>query len=304
MSDIPNYPKIWHAGDPKVSGLIGSDVIVQEKVDGSQFSFALLDGRLSFKSKGQQILEWESGLFAKACQHIESVADRLVPGWIYRAETLAKPKHNVLAYQRVPLNHLVLFDVQYSEGWLSDAGIATEAASLAVEAAPVLASGLMESYDQFYPLLQLESFLGGPKIEGFVIKNREKPLFIGDYNCGPHIAKYVSEAFKEKHAEDWPAYKAGKDRVKAIGEGFRTEARFMKAVQRRRDAGELECSPRDIGPLMRDLSVDFEAEWTDWIKTKLYEEFRKDIMRSANSGFAEWFKRALAEGTIEGAEAS
>ena len=50
--------------------------------------------------------------------------------------------------------------------------------------------------------------------------------------------------------------------------------------------------PKDIGVLMRELNRDFE-EHVDEIKNLLYANFRKDIIRVANRGFAEWYKKKL-----------
>ena len=50
--------------------------------------------------------------------------------------------------------------------------------------------------------------------------------------------------------------------------------------------------PKDIGVLMRELNRDFE-EHVDEIKNLLYTNFRKDILRVANRGFAEWYKAKL-----------
>lgn len=49
---LPSYPKIYALGHKAIEELLHDDVCVQEKVDGSQISFGLLDGKLYISSKG------------------------------------------------------------------------------------------------------------------------------------------------------------------------------------------------------------------------------------------------------------
>ena len=53
---IRSYPKVFNLGHAAMADLLGGNVVVQEKVDGSQFSFARTDsGQLLFRSKGAEI---------------------------------------------------------------------------------------------------------------------------------------------------------------------------------------------------------------------------------------------------------
>ena len=83
-----------------------------------------------------------------------------------------------------------------------------------------------------------------------------------------------------------------KDIIMEIGDKLSTPARFEKAVQHARDEGLLVDEPKDIGILMRELNKDFE-EHVDEIKNLLYANYRKEILRVANRGFAEWYKAKL-----------
>ncbi|KKK70167.1 hypothetical protein LCGC14_2926750, partial [marine sediment metagenome] len=103
---------------------------------------------------------------------------------------------------------------------------------------------------------------------------------------------YVRPEFKEMHTG-----KSSKNRrniVEEIGDKLSTPARFEKAVQHLRDSNVLVGEPKDIGVLMRELNKDFE-EHVDEIKGLLYANFRKDILRVANRGFAEWYKKKLQD---------
>ena len=100
--DIHSYPSIYNIGHRALEELFQGDVTVEEKVDGSQFSFKLTTGTgvdefvLTCRSKGKDQSPGQTDkMFERA---VESVKDLdLVLGWTYRGEFLAKPKHNALA---------------------------------------------------------------------------------------------------------------------------------------------------------------------------------------------------------------
>jgi len=51
---LNSYPKVYNLGHAAIVHLFDEPVTVEEKVDGSQFSFALIDGELSARSKGKE----------------------------------------------------------------------------------------------------------------------------------------------------------------------------------------------------------------------------------------------------------
>ena len=55
MSSWHNYASIFALGHKALQELLWDDVVIEEKVDGSQFSFGLIDGTLRFRPKGQEI---------------------------------------------------------------------------------------------------------------------------------------------------------------------------------------------------------------------------------------------------------
>lgn len=50
---INSYPSIYSLGHRYISELFSGPVVIQEKIDGSQFSFGNLNGKLFCRSKGQ-----------------------------------------------------------------------------------------------------------------------------------------------------------------------------------------------------------------------------------------------------------
>lgn len=292
---LHSYPKVYAIGHGAIAELFDGDVLVEEKVDGSQFSFGLFKGQISMRSRGASVIPGsaDSGMFAAAINSVEEMKDRLHEGWTYRCEYLQKPKHNVLCYGRVPSRNLILFDINSGdEIYLSRAEKVQEAERIGLEYVPVLHNGPVTSPEKLYALLENESVLGAVKVEGVVVKNyarfgKDKKVMMG---------KYVSEQFKESHSKEWKASNPTMtDVVERIIATLRTKARWEKAVQRLRDAGKLEGSPRDIGHLIKEVQQDVREEETDFIQKKLYEWALPRIMRASSAGVPEWYKKRLLE---------
>ena len=114
---LHSYPSIINFGHRLALGLLDDPVYVQEKVDGSQFSFGIdADGTVLTRSKGAEIFpETADKLFKGAVEYVHSIKGLLTPGYTYRGEVLCRPKHNTLAYDRVPRHNVVIFDVNTGE---------------------------------------------------------------------------------------------------------------------------------------------------------------------------------------------
>ena len=165
-----------------------------------------------------------------------------------------------------------------------------EAQRLGLEVVPRLHYGPMVSSDEVLRLLEKVSVLGGAKIEGVVIKNTAKFGEDGKALMG----KYVSEAFKEKHGGEWRKNNPTTgDMVQMIGDDYRTPARWEKAVQHLKERGEWTGSPKDIGPLMKEVNKDVLAECAGEIKEKLFDYAWKHVSRKIVAGLPEWYKQEL-----------
>jgi len=296
MTSWHSYPSVYALGHSALKELFSDAVCVEEKIDGSQFSFGLIDGELKARSKGKQlILDAPEKMFERAVDVIKTLP--LHPGWTYRCEYMQKPKHNVLAYSRVPANHLILFDINTGEEeYLDYTQKAEEAARIGLEIVPLLCSGRIETFEEFAAFLERESILGGVTIEGMVIKNytkfgQDKKVLMG---------KYVSEAFKEKHQKEWKeSNPQNRDIIQGIIVRLKTEARWNKAVQHLREEGVLEGSPRDIGKLIREIPADILKDEEGWIKEALFKYAWPHIQRGITAGMPEWYKTKLAESQFE-----
>ncbi len=312
------FPKIYALGKVDIQDIFKTEVEITEKVDGSQFVFGVDEkiGEIVFRSKGKEMFfEDHAKMFNKAVEYLKeyetTIKKVLAPGTYVCAEYLQKPKHNVLAYERVPNHNLIVFGVREAGNyWTSYDQIASLATLIGLEMVPLLHKGTLDmtrvdkgnggysyvGYDFLKRILEtVPSVLGGDfGLEGVVVKNYEQRTRFGDPTicCG----KYVRESFKERHEKEW---KTGGDTVQEFINSFRSEARWRKAVQHLQEKGELEGSPRDIGKLMREINVDIHKEEEEEIKNFLFKHFVKEITRKAGAGFPEWYKDQLLKKAFE-----
>jgi hypothetical protein len=294
---IGSYPSIFGVGHRAIEDLFTVPVIVEEKIDGSQFSFRQEeDGSLSCRSKGaDMVIDAPEKMFTLAVETVRRLADAglLHKTWTYRGEYLAKPHHNALVYDRVPTGNIIVFDVNYApEAYLAPEAKAEEAARIGLECVPVLYRGTVTTADQFRTLLETTSVLGGQKIEGVVIKPETYGLYGPDKKC--LMGKFVSEAFKEVHAHEWREKNPTQgDIVQRLISRYATEARWQKAVQHLREAGMLEQSPKDIGALMKEVPEDVKKECLDAMKEELFSWAWDHVRRGLVAGLPGWYKEQL-----------
>lgn len=292
---LSSYPSVFNLGHKCITELLTVPVYVQEKIDGSQFSFGVdMDGILHMRSKGAKIfLETVDKLFKDAVDYVVSIKELLVPGYTYRGEVLRCPKHNSLAYDRVPKHNIILFDIMTGiEAYIPYEQIVIEASKLDIEVVPLLYTGILVYIDQLKELLETISILGGQKIEGVVIKPVGYNLFGIDKK--PLLGKHVSEAFKEIHQANWKTRNPGAtDLISLLTSEYRTPSRWDKAINHLNDAGKLTNTTQDIGPLMKEVSIDVLKECETEIKDKLFKWAWSKLSRSIIAGLPEYYKERL-----------
>lgn len=154
---------------------------------------------------------------------------------------------------------------------------------------------MITNKEQYEALMDTVSVLGGVKIEGIVIKNYQRSLIINQ-SCIQSItcAKLVSEEFKEVHRGRWKGEETKGGKLEQFYNQFRTPARWAKAVQHLRERGELTETPKDIGALFKEVSIDIETEEKEFIMEQLYLMHRKDLLKHATHGMPEWYKKEIA----------
>lgn len=298
MSSWHSPQSIYSLGHRALIDLFSAPVLVEEKVDGSFFAFGLYEDGLRMRSKGAEILLGApEKMFDRAVAAVSAVQASLRVSWQYRGEYLRSPKHNALAYSRVPANHVMLFDIcTAEETYLSYEEKAEEATRLGFEAVPRLREGLVSSAEELQALLENTSALGGQKIEGVVVKRYDafgpdkKALF----------GKYVSEAYREVHAREWKAENPTQgDVVQALIQKYHSAARWQKAVMRLREEGRIEGSPRDIPAILQSVWPDILKEEEQAIKQALFDWAKDKVRRGVTAGLAEWYKDQLLRQQFE-----
>lgn len=292
---LHSYPSIFNVGHKAIEDLFADPVVVEEKIDGSQFSFGVIDGVLCCRSKGKQlVLDAPEKMFLPGVATAQRLAPLLREGWTYRGEYLQSPKHNTLAYTRIPKDHIILYDINPAlEVYLSPEEKRAEAERIGLELVPCFAAGMVRSFEELIAFTERESVLGGATMEGIVVKNYHR--FTADQKKAL-MGKYVRPAFKEAHAMAWKSANPGAgDVIQRVIAVYRTDARWEKAIQHLRDDGRLIGGPQDIGPLMKEVSQDVLKECAEEIQAKLFGWAWPQIQRGITAGLPQWYKDRLAQ---------
>lgn len=292
---INSFPKIWALGSKYAQGIFDTRVEITEKLDGSQFGFSKPSGTLIVRSKGAVIdAQDPPKLFSKSVEHVKSVEEMLDPHLAYYGEAICSNRHNTLTYATTPKNYIALFAIYnlLHHEWLQYDDMKAEADRLAVDCVPLLFSGVADG-NLVRDLIGQESYLGGCKAEGVVVK-AFKDIEIAGVMYPIHSAKFVTEEFKEKHSKNTD-FKSGKSNTQEFFEQYNTTARFEKMVQKLKESGSYQGEPKEIGALMKMLNQDLEEECKEEVKDALWVMFRKEFIGAASKGFAEWYKRKLLD---------
>jgi len=305
MSDgekvIPRYPKAKHIRDRHCERIFDSEVVVQEKLDGSQFSFMVNEhGTLFARSKNaMREVHAPDPIFEPAIRWLRQNKDKLLPGFVYRAECFKGDGHNVLEYENVPEQGFVVYDVQYQNGdFLKPQTAKAHCENHGIPYTEIFSRGQVmgetfsDKLEKVKGFLDEESFLGGPTIEGVVVKNYEIP--------GPYspiiVGKVVRDDFKERLHKEWEDKDQSPSDIRdQLAQTINKEARWRKVVQHAEEDGKLEGEPSDLAELFPDLREDLREEEGDRIKEELFEWAFDHIFRSVKSGFPEWYKDSLIE---------
>ena len=168
---IGSYSSPFAVGHKALENFWDGTVWIEEKVDGSQFSFRREGDALLARAHKQDLTMFRgepehAGMFRLALEMCLRMLPEMSEGWTYRGEFLAKPKQNTLAYERVPASNIILFDVDRGmEDYLPPADAREEAERLGLEFVPIFGS-LAErpSLDDLTVWLDRDAFLGGQKI--------------------------------------------------------------------------------------------------------------------------------------------
>jgi len=299
---IKAYPKIFAIGQDYISAIFEDEVEITEKIDGSQFDFGKINGEMHFRSKGKPIYEdAPEKMFIQAIDYASSIENKIPDNTVFYCEYIKDPKHNVLKYNRIPKNYLMLFAISTTgDKFVSEHKELQKFAELIdIETVPLLYQGKVKNIEEMTNLLEKESVLGGTLIEGFVVKNYKKPFLLGGQPIPVMAGKFVSEKFKETHKTSWGKDFTAKGKFETFCESFATQARWQKGVQHLKEKGLLTNSPKDIGMLMKEIQTDVAEEEKANIQKFLWKEFGEQVLRKSIKGFPEWYKEQLLQKGVE-----
>ena len=282
--------------------MFDGEVEITEKLDGSQIGLGKVNGELFVRSKGkEQDLDNPDMMFELGVEYIKRIADLIPDNMTFYGEYLNKPKHNILAYDNIPKNHIALFGAYNSvtREHFSMAYVEAFAKKFNLDTVPVLYRGSEATPEMVLELVKDRvSYLGGQGIEGVVVKAYKPWMFLGQIPQTVMSGKYVTEEFKEVHNKNWKAENTGKGKLEVAISQYRSEARWNKAVQHLRDDGRLTESPRDIGELIKEVRKDISQEEKENIKDQLWSIFKNDFLGMATRGLPQYYKEQLTLGKI------
>lgn len=307
---IPSYAKSYNIGHRALVQYFDSIVenetwVVEEKIDGSQFSFSRRGDDFFFRSKNKPFpSDVPEKMFSFGVEKVLELGTELRDGWVYRGEYLRSPKHGALSYKSIPSKHVVIFDVEDEHGRLLSTERRTDEAERLGFTAVRIISRFNSAPSEMLPVLngwlEEESQLGGPKVEGVVIKRTERLLF-DDQTSKLMIAKYVSETFREDQKKAWKQDNPGRnDVVQRLILEYQSKARLEKSIQRLKDSGDWDGSPKDIGPLMKLFPDDLLEDHKEDIKDALFTHFWSHIRRGVVAPIPRWYKEWLVENGTKG----
>lgn len=303
---MKSYQKIVHLGDQVADRLLVGNVDIEEKIDGSMFRIEVNpDGIVNCGSKKVDFSQ--SGVEKNFSKGVETVKkafenEKLNGTITIFGEYLASPKQNTLCYERIPKNHIMIFDIVSSDPiqgdhWFGYYAKKSLADKFGFECVPLLYSGDGAGINQDFinELLKTKSVLGNELIEGIVVKNKGQyyditkyPWLAGHWMAG----KYVRKEFQERNSGEHAGEKSGIDGLKISYGGA---ARWNKAIQHLRDDGKLQGNMRDMVLLLEEVKRDIIEEEKENIKEELWKIYSRQILGSAIKGLPEFYKQKLLE---------
>ena len=169
------YHKIIRYGHKSTQDVLnkGDYIIIQEKIDGANASFAVINGELKCWSRNRELNESNTleGFYEWVQQNVQ--VQKLLEGVVYFGEWTAQHKVSYEGYMK----QFFLYDIYnlHLEEYVSFSMVRDEAKRLGLQLIPVFFEGEFESFEQLMSYVG-RTDLGGklkgkPTGEGIVVKN-------------------------------------------------------------------------------------------------------------------------------------
>ena len=275
---------------------------VQEKIDGMQFrvKFNHIDNEIIYGSHNVIFDETMKicDKWSPAVKSINNAISLFKTAYTYEyqnaqnitffMEYLPEIRTNKIKYERVPLNNIVLFDAVYTYGdnimhWVTPDMIRDIAMKIQLE--PVMLYGIYNtapSDEIFKKLMETAvSSLGNVKPEGFVVKSALYSYYPDTDRKEPYAYKWVRDSFKEFKPKDWKNNKSPTDNDNDfISSLLNINAVIDKAIIRAEETGKLQNNMSDMKIITECLMKEFEDEYDAYLKDKIYDYFKKKLIRN------------------------
>jgi len=308
MKELMKYPEVLNANDVRNVRFEFNEgeYFIEEKVDGSQFRFGIVDGEFKF---GSHHINYEGYTTDKMFQQAVVIAEgvlKKVNGFnniIFFTEYLSKPKQNTLKYNRIPMNNFYLFDVAVDGKFAKPNEVIKFAEEIEVEPVKILEVDRQLPKSEYLNNIinTTDSILGGEKIEGVVIKNYDMNIIING-KMRFFSLKYVREKFRELNKIEHLNENKIPKTEDIINHLINKEAVWNKSIQRIQEDGIITYEMKDIQNLIEMVKEDIEKEYKETIKEELYNAFKKDIEREIIKGLPEYYKKYLYKIIKEGSK--
>ena len=264
---MKKYDSIPRYGKQGTRDILGTEVVVMEKLDGANASFGIIGGELKMFSRNQELNEHNTlrGFYDWVRHNVDP--RKLFVSTIYFGEWLVP---HTVQYKKEAQREFYLFDIYdvKTETYL-DWNITVQAAKhLGLRTPEVFFRGDLHS------LTDLDKYLGQSDLTE--IPNTGEGIVVKDYE-GQQFVKIVSDKFKETKSIKQPSL--DRTDIGTLIDSVLTPQRVEKLIHKKIDLGLLpaELDITDTGNVLKALSSDvvndiFEEEmhiFLDMLRKKI-----------------------------------
>lgn len=264
----------------------GDQIIIQEKIDGANASFAVVDGELKCWSRNRELSMSNTleGFYVWAKQNIN--VDKLLEGVIYFGEWTAQHKVVYEGYTK----QFFLYDIfnLHLEEYVSFSMVRDEAKRLGLQLVPVFFEGEFESFDQLMSYVgktELNGKLGGETSgEGIVVKNVAYRDHFGKQMFVKLVVDKFAEVQKQKAPKDPKKHFTPEElKVRECVTAPRVEKQLFKMIEEGlldRDYGVEEMSRilKHVSPLVAEDILKEEMEDFPYLTVKDVQAFMCKVL--------------------------
>ena len=276
-------------------------VIIQEKIDGSQFTICRKGNEVHYYNKHKK-KDPRGSTFRNSWLYLQGKTHFLKEHYSYHGEALRTRQSNTVAYERCPFwviyeivrpDNTILTPEEMDE-LLKDTPFETvqilydNGGTGAVEnKADIDLAAITTKLMAQIEAGEIKSSLGGTP-EGFVLKVLNAP-----HKDRTKISrfKFVRKAFKEANSSKRERLPEVSDEefIQALGDVYNCEPRFQKAVQHLQEDDRWGTDmDKNIHPMVDELDNDLLKQDIDEIKTQLFIRFFPQISKAARVGLREF----------------